>query len=164
MSDEQKKVEETPQATEAMQAEMEACDQQLRIFRYIRNALTDEGIIPDHFSPQIMAVMIEYANKHLISKEIQASRDKQYNKPYKKAQQKEGEAKDNTDTETSSDWNDMPATEGQKKALFVITHKKDDGGNWKKNSKYQYLPCKIDEMTKQQASDFIDKYGSKREG
>ena len=140
--------------------EMDACDQQLRIFRYMRNALTDDGIIPDSFSPQIMAIMIEYANKMLISHEIQASRDQRYSKP--KAQ--ESKQSDTGKQEEHSNWDDVPATEGQKKALFVITHSKDGNGKWTENDKYKQLPRKIEEMTKQEASDFIDKYGEKREG
>jgi len=54
--------------------------------------------------------------------------------------------------------NNNPATEKQKKALFVITHDKTDG-KWLSNDKFNKLPCEIDDMTIDQASDFIDKYG-----
>ena len=49
-------------------------------------------------------------------------------------------------------------TEKQRKAMFVITHVKTDGG-WKNNNNFKHLTKDIEDYSFQEASEFIDKYG-----
>jgi len=51
-------------------------------------------------------------------------------------------------------------TEKQRKAMFVISHKKIDG-KWVHNNNFQYLTKDIEDYSFDQASDFIERYGKK---
>jgi len=88
----------------------------------------------------------EWVNKWHMSRSIQAQRQTQYKDKSKK-----------TNKEYSGDM-----TEKQRKAVFVISHDNNDG-QWISNDKFKYLPEDWENnMTFEEASEFIDKYGEKK--
>ena len=122
---------------------------QAKILKQAKDEL-DTELGKDSYPDSLLVSAHNWINKWMISDRIQRDRynTSKYDKPKQNKQYD----------------NDSPMTEGQRKAVFVITHKKEQG-QWKPNKKAEHLPDNWEKtMTFEMASDFIDQYGNKKSG
>lgn len=114
----------------------------------LETELDDKGIPPEYVTQVVYEV-----NKDLRTLRIQEQKQMQ-------------RSSFNPVTKDSSYYDDGKMTDNQRKAVFVITHNRNNKGEWISNEHMEILNKEYEDwehdMTFQDASDFIDKYGNKK--
>jgi hypothetical protein len=128
------------------------------MFKQVYQLFKNDPDFEGNFHFEWVNQVTDIAFREMISDRIQAQRNTAYNnKDYNK--QYNNKQKNNNNT-VQQNMGDGSATDKQKKAVFAITHYKDkQSGKWLPNKKFELLPCKIEKLSFEHASSFIEEHG-----